>query len=51
MLCAQIAHFILTKTNMLYLVQNETSVKQSAIFIHAALNAGISTILNDFYDN
>ncbi len=51
MLCAQIAHFILMKTNMLYLVQSETFVKPSAIFIHAELNAGKSNILDDFYYN
>jgi hypothetical protein len=51
MLCAQIAHFILMQTNMSYLVQGETLVKQRAIFIHAVLNAGISNILDDFYDS
>jgi hypothetical protein len=51
MLCAQIAHFILKKTNILCFAQSETTVKQSAIFIHADLKKGISNILDDFYDS
>jgi hypothetical protein len=51
MLWAHNAHFMLMKTNMLYLAQSETLVTQSAIFVQAALNAGISNILVDFYGN
>lgn len=50
-LWAHNAHFMLMKTNMLYLAQSETLVTQSAIFVQAALNAGISNILVDFYGN
>lgn len=51
MFYAQIAHFILMKTNMLYLVQGETFVTQSAIFVQAALNTMISNIIDDFNGN
>ena len=49
MLWAQIAHFILMKTEVLYLIQSETFITQSAIFVQAALNAVISNILDYFY--